>query len=816
MDFILNYLKKSQPYLIICPSEIKKSLLKLFFNHKLVYSIKWLNRSEFVKSHTFELSDDAHIHASLYLNKVSSITKEMLDYLPYINEKHTGSSEHISELVNLKKYLIEENLCSSNNNVQALYKERVVYVIGYPHKDKLFSKILDQYTYKDITLPQYEKEIIVHKYHEETDEIIHLAKHISSLILSGTSTDSIKVYTENHNYIPYIQTIFERFNLKPNFTFNISLYAYDLSKMITTYPENNKHISNAVKDIYEAISKTFQLQSDKSKYILKKFIEVLNNYVDLNGPFVRYKNLIISDIKDCKIPFEHYENGITIGNITNHVFSDEDHIFILGMNANEIPNVSKNVDFLNDEEKKIIELETSTEQTKIHKLNILDFINHCNHLTISYKEMSVRKEAYPSSIIDEIIRPISFDSQKKIMHNYSMKQDTITLKKHIDLYKTYHIYHPMIDDYYQLLKNKIPEPYDNQFSSIDETLASKLLTKKDTLSYSKLNTYFECPFKFLLEHIIKVDTSYSDTMSLHIGNFFHGVLKDYNLLSLDKDALLLELKNRLNLYIAEKQENLTLSQQFYLNHNIDQLSEVIIWIRDIDQRSNFKVYETEKRVELNINSTYIKKLVGKIDKIMTLDEAHKTIYIVDYKTGNADKPLDYIHKGLYAQLMFYLLFLHKTLDSPTFVGFFYQKIHNSVQKAEKDLDYLSILRKQWSLNGYHISEPSLVTEIDPQYDTYKTLSHYKLKNDDTPAKISWIYDHKDLIQLINDFEVYIKKTIDQIEKGIYQITPIQLDDQSLSKVACAYCNYKDICFVKSKDFIHTTKQKVFQTEGEPS
>ena len=121
---------------------------------------------------------------------------------------------------------------------------------------------------------------------------------------------------------------------------------------------------------------------------------------------------------------------------------------------------------------------------------------------------------------------------------------------------------------------------------------------------------------------------------------------------------------------------------------------------------------------------------------MTLDEANKSIYIVDYKTGQADKSLDYIHKGLYAQLMFYLLFLKRTLDSPTFVGFFYQKIHNSVQKAEKEMDYLSILRKKWSLNGYQSSESRLVTEIDPEYETYKTLSHYKLKNDLTPTKAS--------------------------------------------------------------------------------
>lgn len=816
MDHLFKKLQLDQPCLIICPNEIKKSFLKLFFNDKRLYDIKWLNRHEFLHAHTFEISEDAHIHASLFLNKESSITKEMLSYLPYINEQHRDKSDHINQLLNLKLFLTEHHLLTSNTYFQNIYQDREIYVIGYPNKDKIFYKFLNKYSYKDIPLTYDNSEIRINAFYDESDEIIHLAEQISSLIFKGIPTNQIMVYTNNQNYVPYIEIIFERFNLKPNFTFNTSLYAYDLTKTITNYDQDDISISDAIKHIYEAISKTYHSQSEKSKQIYKKFIEVLNTYFNLIGSFIDYKKLIISDIKDCLLPMNQYENGITIGNITNYDLNENIHIFILGMNANEIPNVSKNIDFLSDAEKEIIELETSSELIRKNKYDMLDFISRCHHLTISYKKISARKEVYPSAIIEEIERPLIYFNQMSDSTRYSMKQDVLTLKKRIDLYKTYQVYHPQIDDFYPLLSKHIPKPYDNQFSTIDQKLASKLLKNKHTLSYTKLNTYFECPFKFLLQHIIKIDDVYKESMSLHIGNFFHDVLKDYTLLSFDKEVLCLELKNRLNSYISNKQDVLTLSQQFYLNHSIEQLSEVVIWLKSLDQRSNFKVYETEKKVELSLNSTYIKKLVGKIDKIMTLDDAHKTLYIVDYKTGKADRSLDYIHKGLYAQLMFYLLFLYKTIDSPTFVAFFYQKIYASIQKAEQDMDYLSILKKQWSLNGYHISNPPLVTEIDPQYDTYKTLSHYKLNLDDTPAKSSWIYEHQDLVKLITDFESFITNTIDNIEKGMYSVSPIELDDASLSKVACAYCDYKDICFVKSKDFIHTTKRKVFTTEGDPS
>ena len=69
---------------------------------------------------------------------------------------------------------------------------------------------------------------------------------------------------------------------------------------------------------------------------------------------------------------------------------------------------------------------------------------------------------------------------------------------------------------------------------------------------------------------------------------------------------------------------------------------------------------------------------------MTHQSFDEKVYIVDYKTGNALKPLDYIFDGINSQLLFYLLFLKKNhFDSPFFSGFFYQNIYSNIQKAQK-------------------------------------------------------------------------------------------------------------------------------------
>ena len=138
MDFVLNQLSKNQPYLIICPDEIKKKLFKIFFKQKQIYDIKWLNKTQFINAQTFEIDEMAFIHASHFLNKESSITKEMLSYLPYIEDVHLNQSKHINELINLKQFLISHNLIKHTAHFEYLYKDRIIYVIGYEHKDKLF------------------------------------------------------------------------------------------------------------------------------------------------------------------------------------------------------------------------------------------------------------------------------------------------------------------------------------------------------------------------------------------------------------------------------------------------------------------------------------------------------------------------------------------------------------------------------------------------------------------------------------------------------------------------------------------------------
>ena len=75
---------------------------------------------------------------------------------------------------------------------------------------------------------------------------------------------------------------------------------------------------------------------------------------------------------------------------------------------------------------------------------------------------------------------------------------------------------------------KIPyKKYSNKFDSINYK------SNNIKLSYTSLNSYNECPFKYYLNYILKVD-DYSSNFNTLIGSLYHEVLshvydKDFDL-----------------------------------------------------------------------------------------------------------------------------------------------------------------------------------------------------------------------------------------------------------------------------------------------
>ena len=100
--------------------------------------------------------------------------------------------------------------------------------------------------------------------------------------------------------------------------------------------------------------------------------------------------------------------------------------------------------------------------------------------------------------------------------------------------------------YLNLLLNTYPNlpylTYNNKFKGINETFTNI------TLSYTSLNNFYHCQFRYYIENILKLNI-YDDSFKIYIGNLFHFVLSKMF------DDLIVLIKNLLKIKSLPKKNN---------------------------------------------------------------------------------------------------------------------------------------------------------------------------------------------------------------------------------------------------------------------
>ena len=165
----------------------------------------------------------------------------------------------------------------------------------------------------------------------------------------------------------------------------------------------------------------------------------------------------------------------------------------------------------------------------------------------------------------------------------------------------------------------------------------KIRTKKDIYSYSRLNTFLNCPFQYKIKYI---DHEHSDKQSIEA---FRGTVVHSCLEKLYKEGL--NLSELLNLYNETYPNPNDLPDNIFIVRKGDYKPEGEIYLSDY--YNNFyisdasKTLDTEYKLEGSIAN---RKFVGYIDRLSALipdgEENIKKIYINDYKTSKTIKILD--------------------------------------------------------------------------------------------------------------------------------------------------------------------------------
>ena len=760
--------------LIICPKDYKEIILDFYSSQKQIADINFISLEEYKKNYYFDY-DINTINELVKDGLTPNNAKEIIENLYYIEDKNYNNSK-LDKLVEYKKKLDNKGLLIYNRIFKQYVLNKNVYVLGYGKLTKDIRKIITGKTINIIENEYKIKKFIINRFSNISEEVEFVYNRIYDLLEQGIDINKIFVMNAGSEYSSYIK----RFNNYYNFNIETKDNSYIIGtklgqNFIEMLDENSKE------EIYDYLKKI-------NNEISNKLISLLNKYAEYDLESV--KELIISDLKGIKIK-TNYNNIIKNIDIFNATKKD-DYIFFLGFNDN-VPTLKKDIDYITDNIKHLVDLETTEQQNEIIKNNFINYLSNIDNLILSYSENTAFNQHNKQFIIDSlsceyIENETSYDYSEKLNKaKYSHKLDT--LRKFNS-----------IEENLSELKNVYGRgdylTYNNKFKGLsdkqNETLIRQININKEkqndvlSLSYSTINNFFECNFKYYLDTVLKIKEPFGNYYT-KLGTVCHGVLKDfYNDEEFEFDK---SWNNQIE--IEKRKENKEIfedeSEKYFVNKIKDELQEDIRIISQQKQNSLLNKTKCEEYFEYKVSDKI--KFIGFIDKIMfkeTNDEILASV--VDYKTSKSieiDKEI--MKYGLSLQLPSYLYLIKHSKGfnkEVKFAGLYIQHLLNYNRNYIDEASSLFSNKKEsLKLDGISSSNTDRMEALDitlQSNNKSESIKGISINKDGSLKKSSKLYTDEQFNELYEIVENSIKNAGEAIFSGDFSINPKEIDGEKFA------------------------------------
>ena len=756
--------------ILIIPNELKENILNYIRNNNKELNIKIFSLNDFIKNITFDYDEKVIDYVSKKYDINYNISKLYLDNVKYI--KNDSDNEKLHNLYMIKNDV--DNLLIRDKLFNKLINNKKIIIYGYDYINKYNMSILN--TLNNITIINKDYNNYIHDvYHFKTleDEVIYAAEKISELLNKGIDINNIFISNLDDNYRIVIKRIFNMYNIPINLNNKKSIFETNIGKWFINNLNNNINI------VLNNLKNEFNLENEYNNEVYKKIINVINKFYFAED-YLSVKDNIIEVMKNTFIKNTKYINAINEINIINNDIYDDKYVFLFNFNLNKYPIIIKDEDYINDDIKPDI-MEKSYELNAINKEIYYKSICNIKNLFISFKEEYLSERFYPSLLIDEYnlnIIDINFEYSK-----YSNGINKILLAKDIDKFIKYNDYNNRMSILYN--NYEIPyNTYNNIFSGINKNSLYEFLDNELTLSYSSMDNYYKCAFKFYLANILKID-KYEDTIQAYIGNLFHYVLSKAFLNEFNFDETVNEYLN------THKFED-NYKNKYFINKVLNELKTVIDTIKYQNSLGNMNEVFYEKEISIEKKNNLDITFKGFIDKILKKDNY---IVIVDYKTYMIDIKLNYLPYGLSMQLPVYL-YLTKNIDKNyEIIGLYLQQILFNKFNKDNNKSLSEQIKNNLKLKGYSLGNEEKISIFDKTLNDSEIIHGMKLTNKGF-GYYSKVLTEKQINNIYKITDDKINECINNIENAIFDINPKKIDDKN---IGCEYCKFKDICYVKNED-----------------
>ena len=753
--------------IVICPNEEKLNILEKLEKNRNLHNIKFMTIKEFIDNYYFSYTEEALFYLMKKYNYNIDAAKVYLRNLYFIDINKDYKNKKLLFLRNLKIELLENNLLIVNNIFKEYIKDKEIEVINYYDLEKYIEKDL-KYTTEIST---YSLNIKAHEFNSIEREVEYICVEIRKLLDRGIDINNIFLTNVSDEYNYILSKLFSYYNIPINILFKDSIYG------TTTVNEFLK-------------SKSLDLDDQSKLVINKKIISILEELVNIDDKDPIYEELLKDKLKSAYLPNKMLDKAVNIKDLSSYTFSDDDYVFCLGFNLNSLPKTYKDIEYISDKDKEEVDLYDTTYLNKREKEKTIYLLSRIKNLTITYKLSTPFQKFYPSSLINDY--NLEVIKEHEISLEYSESYNKIKLGEYLDKYNLY----GEKDDNLELLYSNYDinyNSYDNQFTGIDKDTYLENISYPLRLSYTSLNSYNECKFKYYINQVLKLN-DFTDTFQTFIGGMYHYILTLYRKDNFDLDY---EFKNYL------EKRDLSLKEKLLL---VKIKKDLITLIEVLKEQQLLTGYDNdlyEKRAIIEIRKDISVEFIGFIDKIMYYKNMDDTYFsIIDYKTGTIDTNIELMKYGLHAQLPTYLYLINYSdiISNPIFTGIYYQNILFNYPTWSKKLD--KEIKDRYLLKGYSTDNIDILERFDPTYEDSKYIKSMKYNPEKGFGTYTKLIDDDTMINMVKYMDNHIKNKTNEILEGDFEIDPKIYDGKNIS---CKFCEFKDLCFMSNSNLKYLDK-----------
>ncbi len=749
------------------------------------------NKKRYVEEHSISLSprkvmtfqelarkkygdyDERAIYALMKKEHISYSIASL--YLQNLFDLKEIPNEKVEYLKSLEIYLKEQGLLSSNPLFDSFLKRQKVFIYGKDTLSMEEKKLLEGVSYEFLKTPTYEEKKPLYVFEQEEEEVYFLAQSIAKKIKEGIPVTKIKILNLDDNYRMLIEKVFAWYHIPTSIGIEKTIYGTPWVKKILKMPLSQ--VEDALKEI-------------EPTEIVEKVISIFQKYASFPEDEIT-RQMIEEELKRCTI--KKKEEGVEEGDIYT-LYPEDTILFLVGCNQGKLPVIHKEEDYFSDAMKKELGRLTSLDQNQEEKDALRYFLKHHPNVFLSYKKKTLEETLYPSSYLEEmkITEPATFEWEYEDSHFVN----TFLLGKMLDNYYQYNVHHPKLEYLYTKYSDIPYGTYQNQYQKISKETLEQARNQKLLLSYSSLDTYYRCGFRYYVEKILKLNKQES-TFQQNIGTLYHYVLskaflEDFNF---DKEW---------DFSIQENEMGKNKKEKFFLEKLKEELKFIIAEIQRQYEFIGLKDAFYEEAIYTHPTEEENVTFMGIIDKLL-YDKETNVVAVIDYKTGNPNLELRNLPYGLEMQLPIYLYLVNhfSKIKEPKIAGFYLQKIlHNEIARDFKKT-YEEGKRENLRLQGYSTSQEDILSKFDSTYQNSTVIKGLKTTSTGFYSN-SKVLSLKEMETMLKMVEEKIKNAIQEMKEGNFTINPKRIGFENLG---CEFCPYHDLCYHEEKDIVNLKKQE---------